>query len=177
MGIASLILGIISLVMMFLVLVAKISFGAIPTIIAIIGIILGIMGIKNENDVKAKLGLVFSIIYFLIFLVIAIHTYSTIQNEIDLMNEGTNYAEDRAYKAQNELAIKEEKEKIQIASYATVWENESEQLLTYENFSKHLSELFDSTDYILTGPDSNGNFTLKISTRTYTIDSKGNIKD
>ena len=53
MGIASLILGIISLIMMFLVIVAKISFGAIPTICAIVGIIIGIMQNKKEKDQKA----------------------------------------------------------------------------------------------------------------------------
>ena len=52
MGIASLILESVSLVMMFLVIVAKISFGAIPTICAIVGIIIGIVQNKKETSHK-----------------------------------------------------------------------------------------------------------------------------
>ena len=63
MGIASLILGIASLVMMFLVIIAKISFGVIPTICAIVGIIIGIMQNKKEKDQKATIGIVLCLIY------------------------------------------------------------------------------------------------------------------
>lgn len=72
MGIASLILGIVSLVMMFLVLVAKISFGAIPSICAIVGIILGIMQNKQEKDSKATTGIVLCLIYVAIFIIVAV---------------------------------------------------------------------------------------------------------
>lgn len=72
MGIASLILGILSLVMMFLSLISKISFGAIPSICAIVGIILGIMQNKKERDGKATAGIVLCLIYILIFIIIAV---------------------------------------------------------------------------------------------------------
>lgn len=74
MGIASLILGIVSLVMMFLVLVAKISFGAIPSICAIVGIILGIMQNKQEKDSKATTGIVLCLIYVAIFIIVAVRS-------------------------------------------------------------------------------------------------------
>lgn len=72
MGIASLILGIVSLVMMFLVLVAKISFGAIPSICAIVGIILGIMQNKKEKESKATTGIILCLVYIVIFIIIAV---------------------------------------------------------------------------------------------------------
>ena len=72
MGIASLILGIISLIMMFLVIVAKISFGAIPTICAIVGIIIGIMQNKKEKDQKDTIGIALCLIYIAIFIIIAV---------------------------------------------------------------------------------------------------------
>ena len=59
MGIASLSLGILSLIMIFLFIIAQMSFGAIPSYFAIAGIVLGIMGIKNENDWIIKGTLVF----------------------------------------------------------------------------------------------------------------------
>ena len=72
MGIASLVLGVVSLVMMFLVIVTKISFGAIPTICAIVGIVLGIMQNKKEKDKKATIGVVLCLIYIAIFIIIAV---------------------------------------------------------------------------------------------------------
>lgn len=72
MGITSLILGILSLVMVFLVIVAKISFGAIPTICSIVGIILGIMQNKKEKDKKATIGIVLCLIYIAIFIIILV---------------------------------------------------------------------------------------------------------
>lgn len=74
MGTASLILGIVSLIMMFLVLVFKISFGAIPSICAIIGIILGIMQNKKAKDSKATIGIILSLIYVGIFIIIVIRS-------------------------------------------------------------------------------------------------------
>lgn len=74
MGTASLILGIVSLIMMFLVLVSKISFGAIPSLCAIIGIILGIMQNKKEKDNKATIGIILCLIYVGIFIIIAIRS-------------------------------------------------------------------------------------------------------
>jgi len=72
MGIASLVLGIVSVIMMFLVIVAKISFGAIPTICAIVGIIIGIMQNKKEKDQKATIGIALCLIYIAIFIIIAV---------------------------------------------------------------------------------------------------------
>jgi len=75
MGIASLVLGIVSVIMMFLVIVAKISFGAIPTICAIVGIILGIMQNKREKDKKATIGIVLCLIYIAIFIIIVVRGF------------------------------------------------------------------------------------------------------
>ena len=82
MGIASLILGIVSLVMMFLVLVAKISFGAIPSICAIVGIILGIMQNKQEKDNKASTGIVLCLIYVVIFIIIAVRGVMMMKSQL-----------------------------------------------------------------------------------------------
>lgn len=80
MGIASLILGSVSLVMMFLVIVAKISFGAIPTICAIVGIIIGIMQNKKEKDQKATIGIALCLIYIAIFIIIAVRSVIMIRS-------------------------------------------------------------------------------------------------
>ena len=80
MGTASLILGIVSLIMMFLVLVSKISFGAIPSLCAIIGIILGIMQNKKEKDNKATIGIILCLIYVGIFIIIAIRSVIMMRN-------------------------------------------------------------------------------------------------
>ena len=80
MGIASLILGIVSLVMMLLVFTAKISFGAIPSICAIVGIILGIMQNKNEKDNKATIGIILCVIYIVIFVIIAVSSVVTMRS-------------------------------------------------------------------------------------------------
>ena len=82
MGMASLILGIISLVMMFLTIVARISFEAIPTICAIIGIVLGIMQNKKEKDKKATIGIVLCLIYIAIFIIIAVRGVMMIRSMI-----------------------------------------------------------------------------------------------
>lgn len=80
MGLASLILGIISLVLMFLTLSTKISFGAIPSICAIIGIILGIMQNKEEKNNKATTGIILCLIYVVIFIIIAIRGIMTMKS-------------------------------------------------------------------------------------------------
>lgn len=80
MGIASLILGSVSLVMMFLVIVAKISFGAIPTICAIVGIIIGIMQNKKEKNQKATIGIALCLIYIAIFIIIAVRSVIMIRS-------------------------------------------------------------------------------------------------
>lgn len=72
MAIASLILGIASLIMIFLSITIKISFGVIPSICAIIGLILGIMQNKKEKDSKATIGIIAGIIYIVLFIIIAV---------------------------------------------------------------------------------------------------------
>ena len=69
MGIASLVLGIVSLTMAFLELTEHILFGAIPSTCAIVGVILGIMQNKQEKDNKATIGIVLCIIYAIVFIV------------------------------------------------------------------------------------------------------------
>lgn len=78
MGITSLVLGIISIVMMFLVIVAKISFGAIPTICAIVGIIIGIVQNKKEKDKKATIGIALCLLYIAIFIIIIVRSVNVI---------------------------------------------------------------------------------------------------
>lgn len=80
MGLASLILGIISLIMIFIVLVAKISFGAIPSVCAIVGIIFGIMQNKQKKDIKATFGIMLCLIYVVIFIIIAIRGIILMRN-------------------------------------------------------------------------------------------------
>ncbi len=80
MGMVSLILGIISLIMMFLIIVTKISFGAIPSICAIVGIVLGIIQNKKEKDKKATIGIVLCLIYIAIFIIIAVRSIMMIKS-------------------------------------------------------------------------------------------------
>jgi hypothetical protein len=81
MGIASLILGILSLILLFLVLIFKISFGAIPTIMAIVGIILGIMDNKQQKNSKATAGIILCIIYIAIFIITAVGSVIMLRNQ------------------------------------------------------------------------------------------------
>ena len=74
MGIASLIAGIVSLVMILLGMISKwtISFGALPSIAARLSLILGIIDIiqkrKNgESFKKSIIGIILGIIYIIIF--------------------------------------------------------------------------------------------------------------
>lgn len=80
MGLASLILGGLGLGMMFLTLLAKISFGSIPTICVIIGLILGIMDMKKEKNKQAMTGIILCCIYILIFIIIAIRSVVMIKS-------------------------------------------------------------------------------------------------
>ena len=82
MGIASLVLGILSLVSMFLILIFKISFGAIPSIMAIVGIILGIIQNKQQKDNKATTGIILCVMYIVIFIIIAIRSIMIMNNQL-----------------------------------------------------------------------------------------------
>lgn len=84
MGIASLISGIMSIVMLLLMAVSKwiIDFGALPSVAAIIAIILGIMDIREkqkikENYNKSLIGIILGSIYVIIFSLIAISSISS----------------------------------------------------------------------------------------------------
>lgn len=82
MGIASLVLGILSLNSMFLILIFKISFGAIPSIMAIVGIILGIMQNKQQKDNKATTGIILCVMYIVIFIIIAIRSIMIMNSQL-----------------------------------------------------------------------------------------------
>ena len=82
MGIASLVLGILSLVSMFLILTFKISFGAIPSIMAIVGIILGIIQNKQQKDNKATTGIILCVMYIVIFIIIAIRSIMIMNSQL-----------------------------------------------------------------------------------------------
>ena len=72
MGIASLILGFLSLISIFLTLIFKVSFGGISSIMAIVGLILGIMQNKQQKDNKAVTGIFLSIMYIVIFIIVVV---------------------------------------------------------------------------------------------------------
>ena len=80
MGITSLILGIVSLVLMLLVLTIEISFGILPIICAIVGIVIGIMQNKKEKDLKATIGIILCVIYIILFIFFAIRSFITVKN-------------------------------------------------------------------------------------------------
>lgn len=82
MGIASLVLGILSLISMFLILVFKISFGAIPSIMAIVCIILGIMQNNQQKDNKATTGIILCVMYIVIFIIIAIRSIMIMNSQL-----------------------------------------------------------------------------------------------
>ncbi len=82
MVIASLVLGILSLVSMFLILIFKISFGAIPSIMAIVGIILGFMQNKKQKDNKATTGIILCVMYIVIFIIIAIRSIMIMNSQL-----------------------------------------------------------------------------------------------
>ena len=82
MGIDSLVLGILSLVSMFLILIFKISFGAIPSIMAIVGIILGIIQNKQQKDNKATTGIILCVMYIVIFIIIAIRSIMIMNSQL-----------------------------------------------------------------------------------------------
>lgn len=82
MRIASLVLGILSLVSMFLILIFKISFGAIPSIMAIVGIILGIIQNKQQKDNKATTGIILCVMYIVIFIIIAIRSIMIMNSQL-----------------------------------------------------------------------------------------------
>lgn len=72
MGIASLILGFLSLISIFLTLIFKVSFGGISSIMAIVGLILGFMQNKQQKDNKAVTGIFLSIMYIVIFIIVVV---------------------------------------------------------------------------------------------------------
>lgn len=82
MGTTSLIFGIISLVMLLLVIIRVFSFGAIPTILAIIGLIMGIKDIiskknNNEDYRQSVIGVILCSIYLIIFIITIITSVSS----------------------------------------------------------------------------------------------------
>lgn len=91
------------------------------------------------------------------------------------IEDGMDYAEEKASKAQEDFNIKYEKEDIQLAISMAMFGNNTVESLTFNNLNEQLKSKFGAGNYTLTGPDSLGKFTLKINTRTYTINSNGTI--
>lgn len=88
MGSTSLILGIISLIMLVLGIFRSISFGAIPTILAISGIITGIKDImekkRNGEDYKqAIIGVILCFIYVIAFIIIAATSVASMNRRLN----------------------------------------------------------------------------------------------
>ena len=103
-------------------------------------------------------------------LALKIFTHKTIE-------EGMDYAADKAAKANEEFQIKYEKEDIQLAIAMAMFGKNTVEPLTYNSLNEQLKAKFGAGNYKLTGPNSSGNFTLKVNTRTYTIDSNGKISE
>ena len=82
MGIASLILGILSMGMLALIIIVRINLDAIPTILAMIGLILGIKGRKQEKSRQATIGIVLCSTYLGIFLITIIRSILIIKNAL-----------------------------------------------------------------------------------------------
>ena len=76
--------------------------------------------------------------------------------------DGMDYAEDKSTEAKDDLNKKYEKEKIQLAIDMAKFGNDTVGSLTYNNLNEQLEMKFGTGTYTLTGPDSSGNFTLKI---------------
>lgn len=75
----------------------------------------------------------------------------------------------------DDIDIEYEKEGIQLAITMVMFGNNIVESLTFNNLDEQLKSKFAVGNYILTGPYSLGKFTLKINTRTYTINSNGII--
>lgn len=95
----------------------------------------------------------------------------------ELLQEGMDYAEEKSEEAKDKLNIESEKEKITLAVGMAMFGNNTAEQLTYNNLNEQLKENLGDSKYVLTGPDSDGNYIVKIDTRTYTIDKNGAVKD
>lgn len=84
MAIASVLLGIFSIIGI-IVAFMNISFGALPTFSAIVGIVLGIMEIKYKGNKKLAItGIVLCIIYFIIFIIVAVSSVISMRNKLGI---------------------------------------------------------------------------------------------
>ena len=88
MGVASLILGILSLVMLALAMFRSISFGAIPTLFAIAGLISGIKEINekrknNEGCKQSVIGVILCSIYIIIFIITVITSVTSMNQKLN----------------------------------------------------------------------------------------------
>ena len=84
MAIASVLLGIFSIIGM-IVAFMNISFGALPTFSAIVGIVLGIMEIKYRGNKKLAItGIVICIIYFIAFIIVAVSSAISMRNKLGI---------------------------------------------------------------------------------------------
>ena len=119
---------------------------------------------KDENNIIIVLLIIILILGGV--LALKIITVKTVE-------EGMNYAEDKANETKNKMEIDDEKQKITLAASAARVGDTSMIDLTYENFDNRLKKQFKDTEYTLSEPDSSGIFTLKINDRTYKIDQKG----
>ena len=95
----------------------------------------------------------------------------------NLLKDEANYVTDRTSEALEDLKESWEKEDIQLAVAMAMVVNNKLGSLTFDNLDEQLKAKFGIGNYTLTGPDSLGKFTLKINTRTYTINSNGTIND
>ena len=167
MGIASFILGIIALGMMLLIFVFKISFGSAPSLCAIVGLILGIIQYKKDKDRNAKKGIILAIIYIVIFIIVTIVGLFIIKNTI--FEPMKKYATENNSVTQEKSNL-QEREKVELAALLAFVSKGENEPVSYSILNTELQKQFGASEYTLTGPDVYGNFTLKINSRTYTID-------
>lgn len=99
------------------------------------------------------------------------------QQKAEILQEGMNYAEEKAKNEQDKIKKQEEKEKVQFSISLAMLGDNSFKELTYNNLDEQLKIKFGEGNYKLSGPDSNGNFTITIGTTTYNVDKSGKIKN
>lgn len=121
-------------------------------------------------DKKIIIIIALIIIVFVVggILALKIFTIKSVEN-------GSDYAAEKATENINNMEIEHEKENIKLAAMSAMVTEDEIIDLSYEKFDLALKDVFKDIKYTLKGPDSSGIFNLKINNRTYRIDNKGNI--
>ena len=94
----------------------------------------------------------------------------------NIMEDEHNYVMDKTQEADKQLSKESEKETIQTAVGMIMFGSDTLQGLTYDNLNEQLKSDLGEGNYTLEGPNSNGQFTIKIEDRVYTVDKNGSVK-